>query len=73
MKTLILLSLLIVSGCATVYDPVAEKYLQEAADGAMAKSIYLVCEATTLGALKRRFPNDEDMFRFIKDCVWLRQ
>jgi hypothetical protein len=72
-KIYIVLVLLTTTACATVYDPVAEKYAADAADGAMAKAIWAACEAPTIGAVKRRFPNPDDMLRYLEDCTWARQ
>lgn len=68
----ILLLTLCVTSCATVYDPVAEKYAADAADGLLTKAIYLACEAPTLGSLKRRFNTEAELLRYIKECAWSR-
>lgn len=72
MRTLVMALCLTLAGCAQ-WRAVGEQKAAESADTALAVGIWQVCEATTLGAAKRRFSNSDDLMQFITNCEVMRR
>ena len=68
MKQITTLALLAaLSGCS-MFDTLTQERAAEVADKALAVATYGTCDAATLGALRRRYPNQQDFDAAVERC-----
>lgn len=73
MKTVLVLLLLFLSGCANIdgFKKGVAMYGAAAADSALETAKWSNCEAATVGAIKRLYKNDaEGLLRWQQYCDW---